>query len=119
MPDNHVFDPKHIDVLESEDRKDRQNPEEIIQLLNLKPTDVVADLGCGSGYFAIPLSRKVKKVYGIDIQTEMLEYLEKKGVSTNIASFVGNASLRQYVMGYENRVPTDAEMDKMKMLLRY
>lgn len=49
---------------------------------------------------------------------EFLEFLEKKGVATNIASFVGNGTLRQYVMGYENRLPTQAEMDTMKQLTR-
>ena len=78
MKSPHVFDPKRIDVLESEDRKTWQNPEEIIELLELKPSYVVADVGCGSGYFSVPISRKVKKVYAIDVQKEMLEYLDQK-----------------------------------------
>ncbi len=49
---------------------------------------------------------------------EYLEHLESKGVSTNIASFVGNGTLREYVMGYENRPPSDAELEKMKALTR-
>ncbi|MEX0289711.1 MAG: amidohydrolase family protein [Flavobacteriaceae bacterium] len=47
---------------------------------------------------------------------EYLEFLENKGVSTNITSFVGNGTLREYVMGYETRVPTEEELDKMKEL---
>jgi N-acyl-D-amino-acid deacylase len=49
---------------------------------------------------------------------EYLDFLVNKGVSTNVASFVGNATLRQYVMGYENREPTTAELDTMKQLLQ-
>ena len=49
---------------------------------------------------------------------EYLEFLERKGISTNVASFVGNGTLRQYVMGYENRPPTEEELEKMKELLR-
>ncbi|MBT8183261.1 MAG: amidohydrolase family protein, partial [Eudoraea sp.] len=49
---------------------------------------------------------------------EYLQFLEDKGVSTNIASFVGNGTLREYVMGYETREPTDDELDKMKALTR-
>jgi len=49
---------------------------------------------------------------------EYLEYLEEKGVSTNFTSFVGNGTLREYVMGYENRPPTPAEMAQMKELVR-
>ncbi|NBC28150.1 MAG: amidohydrolase family protein [Bacteroidetes bacterium] len=46
-----------------------------------------------------------------------LEHLEEKGVSTNIASFVGNGTLREYVMGYENRPATGEEIEQMKELV--
>ncbi len=49
---------------------------------------------------------------------EYLEFMEKKGISPNIASFVGNASLRLHTMGFEKRPPTDEELDKMKALTR-
>lgn len=49
---------------------------------------------------------------------EYLEFLENKGVSTNVTSFIGNGTLRQYMMGFENRPPTEAEMDSMKLLTR-
>ena len=49
---------------------------------------------------------------------EYLEHLETKGISTNVASFVGNATLREHIMGYEKRPPTNEEMEKMKSLLR-
>lgn len=49
---------------------------------------------------------------------EYLEFLEHKGVSTNIASFLGNATLRKHTIGYENRAPTPEEMDTMKKLTR-
>jgi N-acyl-D-amino-acid deacylase len=49
---------------------------------------------------------------------EYLEYLEKKGVSTNIASFAGTSTLRIHVVGYDNRPPSVSEMDSMKLLVR-
>jgi N-acyl-D-amino-acid deacylase len=49
---------------------------------------------------------------------EYLEYLERKGVSTNIASFVGTSTLRIHEVGYDNRPPSAAEMDSMRMLVR-
>jgi len=49
---------------------------------------------------------------------EYLEYLEKRGVSTNIASFVGTSTLRIHVVGYDDRPPTATEMDSMKLLVR-
>lgn len=78
MKRSHVFDPEHIAVLEAEDRKVWQNPDEILNVAELRPEFVAADLGCGSGYFTVPLARKVKKVYGIDVQREMLNFLEDK-----------------------------------------
>ena len=49
---------------------------------------------------------------------EYLEHLESKGISTNVTSFVGNGTLRKYVMGYEKRPPSTTEMAKMKSLLQ-
>jgi N-acyl-D-amino-acid deacylase len=49
---------------------------------------------------------------------DYLGFLEKKGVSINIASFVGATTLRIYTIGYENRDPSAAELDSMKLLLR-
>ena len=49
---------------------------------------------------------------------EYLEFLEQKGVSPNIASFVGNATLRLQTIGFEKRPPTDEELRRMKELLR-
>jgi len=49
---------------------------------------------------------------------EYLDHLTENGVSTNVASFVGNGTLRQHVIGYENREATPQEIDRMKDLLR-
>jgi len=46
-----------------------------------------------------------------------LNFIEEKGVSTNIASFVGNGTIREYVMGYENRIPTEEELAQMESLV--
>jgi len=78
MKKSHVFDPKNIDILEMEDRKIWQNPEEILEMVKIQPNFIAADLGCGSGFFTVPLAQKVEKVYGIDIQKEMLDFLEQK-----------------------------------------
>lgn len=48
---------------------------------------------------------------------EYLAGLEKKGVSCNVASFVGAAQIRDYVVGEDNRAPTPAELDSMKALV--
>jgi len=46
-----------------------------------------------------------------------LNWLEKKGVSCNIASFVGTGTVRMYVIGEDNVMPTPAQLDSMKLLI--
>lgn len=78
MKESHLFNPEHIGVLESEDRKIWQNPDVILNAVEIEPNFTVADLGCGSGYFTVPLAEKAKKVYGIDVQKEMIDFLREK-----------------------------------------
>ena len=48
-----------------------------------------------------------------------LQHLEDRGVSTNVASMVGASTVRQYVIGYEDRPATPAELAQMQDLVRY
>jgi N-acyl-D-amino-acid deacylase len=49
---------------------------------------------------------------------EYLEYLARRGISPNVASFIGAATVRIHELGYENRPPTAAELERMKDLVR-
>jgi N-acyl-D-amino-acid deacylase len=49
---------------------------------------------------------------------EYLEHLEAKGVSVNVASFIGATTVRVHELGYENRAPTDEESARMQDLVR-
>ena len=49
---------------------------------------------------------------------EYLAFLEKKGVSTNVASYIGAATIREHVVGLEDRPATPAELEKMRALVR-
>ncbi|MGI8950659.1 MAG: N-acyl-D-amino-acid deacylase family protein [Chitinophagaceae bacterium] len=46
-----------------------------------------------------------------------LNYLEKKGISCNVASFVGATTIREYVVGEDNIAPTSVQLDSMKLLV--
>lgn len=48
---------------------------------------------------------------------EFINILRKRGISVNVAALVGYGSIRVAVMGFDKRIPTDYEMDKMKWLL--
>ena len=49
---------------------------------------------------------------------EYLEFLEQRGISPNVASFIGSATPRQYVIGHEDRAPTPEELEQMRGLVR-
>jgi N-acyl-D-amino-acid deacylase len=49
---------------------------------------------------------------------EYLEFLERRGVSPNVASFIGAGTPREYVIGHEDRPPTVDELDEMRALVR-
>jgi dihydroorotase/N-acyl-D-amino-acid deacylase len=55
----------------------------------------------------------------IDWQTlgEYFRRLDKQGAGVNLATFVGATQLREYVVGYDNRPPTAAELERMKGLV--
>lgn len=58
--------------------------------------------------------------YSIEWTTlaEYLEYLERRGISPNVASFLGAATPRAYVVGQEDRPPTSEELEEMCELVR-
>jgi N-acyl-D-amino-acid deacylase len=82
----------------------------------------------GEGFSMGPLNEMMKRdllesqgdiKYAVKWTTlgEYLEYLERKGVSPNVASFVGAATVRIYALGYQDRAPTYRELQKMQQLV--
>ncbi len=57
--------------------------------------------------------------YNVEWNTlgEYLNYLQKKGVSCNVASFVGATTVRRYIVGEDNREPSPAELHSMRQLV--
>ncbi len=49
---------------------------------------------------------------------EYLDHLVERGISANVASFVGATTVRIHVLGYEDRAPTAEELDEMRALVR-
>src|SRR5947207_732225 len=49
---------------------------------------------------------------------EYLQYLERRGVSCNIASFIGATTIREYVIGLEDKPPTPEQLEEMRVLVR-
>ena len=76
----------------------------------------------GEGGSGGPLSETMKAEYDTPPEWttlgEYLEFLETKGISPNVASFIGATTLRIHQVGYEDRAPTDEEMENMKLLVK-
>lgn len=83
----------------------------------------------GEGSSMGPLNPKMKSEmqngqgdikYKVEWNTlgEYLSFLEKKGISCNVASFIGAGTVRTYVVGEDNRAATPAELDSMQLLVR-
>ena len=83
----------------------------------------------GEGWSMGPLTERMRQEqiagqgdlkFAIDWTTlgEYLDTLERKGISPNVASFVGATTLRIHEIGYEDRAPTAEELERMKELVR-
>ena len=75
-----------IGWLERSEREKEENVSKLIQNMDIKPNDTIADIGAGSGYHVFRIAPIANKgmVYAVDIQTEMLMAIEKNKDIKNI-----------------------------------
>ncbi len=69
----------YIRNLESPSRQEWQKPDQVVERLQLKSGQRVAEIGSGSGYFVVRFARAVREtgmVYAADIDSDMLNYLK-------------------------------------------
>jgi ubiquinone/menaquinone biosynthesis C-methylase UbiE len=75
-------DPKaYIGALEDPKRDAYQKPQEVMTALGIKPGEVIADIGAGSGYFTFRLAHHVGdkgKVYAVDVSPEMILHINRR-----------------------------------------
>jgi len=90
-------DPKaYIGALEDPKRDAYQKPHEVIHALGLKPGELIADIGAGSGYFTFHLARHVGvkgKVYAVDISPDMILHINRRirdTRATNVVSILAD-----------------------------
>ncbi len=85
------------DWLERPERAVEEQPGKALDALNLKPGMTIADIGAGTGYMTLRIARRVApsgRVYGVDIQPEMLRRLEANAARaglTDIQPVLGDA----------------------------
>jgi ubiquinone/menaquinone biosynthesis C-methylase UbiE len=73
-----MFKHEHAHVLEDPEREKLLPVASVLELLALRPGMRVADIGAGTGYFAIPMARAGARVVAVDMQPEMLERLRAR-----------------------------------------
>ncbi len=85
------YDPAMKHLLLSEDRAQRLDPYEILRALDVKPGMVLADLGCGPGFFTLPAAELVGPtglVYAVDVQQEMVDALRSRLAQAEVRNVV-------------------------------
>ncbi|MCL4558621.1 MAG: methyltransferase domain-containing protein [Deltaproteobacteria bacterium] len=83
----HKFDPTRAHDLDNPQRREHEQPDKILSAAGIKQGMVVADVGCGTGFYTMSASALTGKdglVYAVDISKDMLDMLKKKIESHSI-----------------------------------
>ena len=83
---SHKFSVKDKNKLDNPERRKLLPPEATLEKLQLHKGDIVADVGCGIGYFSIPAALivgEIGKIYAMDISTEMLGEVHARARQNN------------------------------------
>jgi len=78
------FPVENWEVLLSEERREFQNEDKFIKISKPKEYEIWADIGCGPGFFTIPIAKKVKKVFAVDLEERMLDICRKRAKQENL-----------------------------------
>ena len=85
---------KWSQVFDDPERDAWQKPHEVLQALKLAPDASVADIGSGTGYFAVRLAHLVPngRVYGVDAEPDMVRYLAERAKREGLANLTAVAA---------------------------
>ena len=87
----HKFDPAKKDKLDNQWRRENLPAVPTLEKLGLEASDIVADIGCGIGYFSIPAAGMLNgrnKVFAMDTSEEMLAEVERRAAANQSANIV-------------------------------
>lgn len=85
---------KWAKIFDDPARDEWQKPDEVIRALKLAPEALVADIGAGTGYFAVRFARAVPKgrVYGVDTEPDMVRYLAERAKREGVGNLTAVAA---------------------------
>jgi len=86
-----LFSPADLGILESPDRDEWQQPDRIMDALQIADGSKVADIGAGGGWFTVRLARRVGqngKVYAEDVQTQMIDSIRRRVAELGLTNVV-------------------------------
>ncbi|MBI3089372.1 MAG: class I SAM-dependent methyltransferase [Candidatus Tectomicrobia bacterium] len=113
---NRKFDIRNRERLKAPERLKNMPPEQLVASLSIAPGSTILDVGCGVGFWTIPLARHIGaagRVYAADISPEMLEALRDEMQEAGITNV-------EPLLSEESRVPlTDGSMDVVLMSCVY
>ena len=83
-----TLSPNSKDALLGPKRREMLDPERIISMIPLRPYHIIADIGCGPGFFAVPLAKYVSqgKLYALDTQESMLEACRQRLTESHLSN---------------------------------
>lgn len=84
----HVMGYQGAGWLERPERIEEERPDEVVAQIGLRPSDVIADIGAGTGYFSVRFARVVREgqVFAVDLQPEMIAILERRKADLKLAN---------------------------------
>ncbi|NEQ25573.1 MAG: methyltransferase domain-containing protein [Microcoleus sp. SIO2G3] len=99
--------------LERPSRTWEEQPQKLIEALDLRPTDIVADLGAGTGYFSFRIAPIVSqgKVLAVDVQPEMIDilnFLKQEDHVENVEPILATPTDPQLPAGIDRVLMVDA-----------
>ena len=78
---------EYAKILNDPERDAWQKPHEVVMALKLRPDEVIADIGAGTGYFTARFARHAAKAYAVDIDSQLLE-MAKKDAPPNLEAIL-------------------------------
>ena len=104
MPTKVKFDPKNKELLVSQDRRNALDVYKLLRIFPILSHHTVADVGCGPGFFTIPMAKMVfdGKIYALDVQDEMLDAVRAEVAKVNLTNV-------DVVKSQEKKLPLEDE----------